>query len=69
MSNDPEASSVESLTAAAGTQRDHLVLADHVSGLAPALNKVAWILALVLFVVLPVHAQQTLTKCRSKYNC
>ena len=42
MSNDREASSVESLTAAAGRQRDHLILADHVSGLTPALNKVAW---------------------------
>ena len=59
MSNHREVSSVESLTAAAGKQRDHLILADHVSGLTPALNKVAWILALVLSVVLPAHAQQT----------
>src|SRR5262245_12637211 len=38
---------------------DHPVLADQISGLTPALNKVIWILALVLFVVLPAHGQQT----------
>ena len=59
MSNDRKASSVQSLTAAAGRQRHHLILADHVSGLTPALNKVACVLVLVLSVVLPAHAQQT----------
>src|SRR6185369_16498574 len=59
MSTDREASSVMSLTAAAGRQRDHVNFINHVSGLIPALNKFACIIALVLFVVLPAHAQQT----------
>jgi maltoporin len=59
MSTDREASSVESLTGAAGRQDDHVNLINHVSGLIPALNKLACIFALVLFVVLPAHAQQT----------
>jgi maltoporin len=59
MSTDREASSVESLTPSAGRQRDPVNLLGHVSGLRPALNKLACILALVLFVVLPAHAQQT----------
>ena len=57
MSNDGEAS-FESPTAA-GMQRQRLVLADQISNLTPSLNKVTWILALVLLVVWPVHAQQT----------
>ena len=58
MPNDREALSVQSPTAA-GAQRDHLLLSHHVCGLTSALSKVAWILALVLSVVLPAHAQQT----------
>src|SRR5215510_15692069 len=44
---------------AGSTQRDHVVPTDQLSGLTPALNRVVWILALVLFVVLPAHGQQT----------
>ncbi|HEU5235728.1 MAG TPA: carbohydrate porin, partial [Pyrinomonadaceae bacterium] len=40
-------------------QRDHLVLADRLSGLTSALKKLAWILALLLAVVWPAHAQQS----------
>ena len=59
MSTEREASSVESPTGAASRRRDHLNLVHRVSGLIPALNKLACILALVLFVVLPARAQQT----------
>ena len=59
MSTDREVSSVESSTGAASRQRDHLNLVHRISGLIPALKKVACILALVLFVVLPARAQQT----------
>jgi maltoporin len=57
MSNHGEAS-FKSPTAA-GMQRQCLVLANLISSLTPSLNKITWSLALVLFVVLPVHAQQT----------
>ena len=41
MSTDREASSIELLTAPAGRQDDHVNLINHVSGLIPALNKLA----------------------------
>src|SRR5262249_28189536 len=58
MSNNLEASSLESRTAA-GRQRDHLVLAGGHHGLTSALSKFAWILALLLAVVWPAHDKQT----------
>ena len=58
MSNNLEASFLESRTAA-GRQREHLLLADGHRGLTSALSKVAWIVALLLAVVWPGHAQQT----------
>src|SRR5215813_7780826 len=58
MSNNLEASFLESSTAA-GRQREHLLLADGLRGLTSALSKVACIVALLLAVVWPGHAQQT----------
>src|SRR5262245_43911086 len=58
MSNNLEASFLESSTAA-GRQREHLLLADGLRGLTSALTKVACIVALLLAVVWPGHAQQT----------
>jgi maltoporin len=58
MSNDSEASSVESLTRAS-TQRDYLVSAEKPICLTPALKKISWILVLAFAMVLPAHAQQT----------
>ena len=59
MSTNHEAVSVDSLTAPAGSQSDAIKLLDHVSGLTPALSKLAALLALVLLMVLPARAQQT----------